>query len=133
MCGNCEYERYSFFNSMTPTKHALSAIEIKKDLYKNKSNAVFQYYEKGYLWYRITTSFGVFDIPIAVFEVVTNETEPANNRITIQVEGLQLNPEIGATPFANEIKASELNRWIERSINNTTFRVISITLQNESN
>ena len=128
MCGNCEYERYSFFNSMTTstsTTKTISAIEIKKDLYKNKSNATFQYYEKGFLWYRITTSLGIFDIPIAVFEVITNE----NGNITINDTTIPyaFSKEIGTTPFMNEIKASELNRWIERSINDNTFRTISIT------
>ena len=124
MCGNCEYERYSFFNSMTTLKQALSAIEIKKDLYKNKSNATFRYYEQGCLWYRITTSFGVFDIPIAVFEVVTNE----NGAVVVNDGTIPyaMSKEIGATPFMAEIKASELNRWIERSINDNTFRVISV-------
>lgn len=124
MCGNCEYERYSFFNSMTTLKQALSAIEIKKDLYKNKSNATFQYYEQGCLWYRITTSFGVFDIPIAVFEVVTNE----NGAVVVNDGTIPyaMSKEIGTTPFMAEIKASELNRWIERAINDNTFRVISV-------
>jgi len=60
MCGNCEYERKEFF------KMELNAIEIKKDLYKNKSVATLHRYESGNLWYRIQTSFGNFEFPISV-------------------------------------------------------------------
>lgn len=122
MCGNCEYERYEFFNEMESKNITdfIDATVVKKDLYKNKSNAIFQYYETGNLWYRITTSLGVFDIPIAVTHEVPNES--------LGVYVMDLSSEIGSTQFGTEIKASDLNRWIEKSIKANTYRVISLTI-----
>jgi len=128
MCGNCEYERKEFF------KMELNAIEIKKDLYKNKSLATFNRYESGNLWYRISTSLGEFEFPIAVvetnevFEEVTVDYRGTNTseqqKFNVKVEKTSLSKEIGLTSFYNEIKASELNRWIERSIKNGTIRPV---------
>jgi hypothetical protein len=125
MCGNCEYERKNFF------KMELNAIEIKKDLYKSKTVATLHRYESGNLWYRIQTSFGNFEFPIAVVETKdteqevevlhrgTNTTEVQKVKTTLNQT--KLSPEIGLTPFYSEIKASELNRWIERSIKDQTI------------
>ena len=128
MCGNCEYERKEFFN-MTIDK--INATEIKKDLYKSKSMATFTKYESGNLWYRIVTSFGTFEFPISTVELILKENDQVvDNRKSILVEGVKLSAEIGTTPFYNEIKGSELNRWIERSINNQTILIIRQILNN---
>lgn len=103
MCGNCEYERKEFF------KMELNSIEIKKDLYKNKSVAFLHRYESGNLWYRIQTTFGNFEFPISTVEYKEENFE------------MIFSKEIGHTAFYNEIKASELNRWIERSIKEQTI------------
>lgn len=98
MCGNCEYERYNFFME---TINKIDAVELKKQLYKNKTLATFEYYEDNKLWYSITSTYGILVIPIPISD-------------------------IGSTTFHMSIKASELNRWIEDSVNKNTYRKNSI-------
>lgn len=81
--------------------------EIKKDLFKSKNMANFSHYRYGNLYYIVDLVDGVYEFPIAVVE---------NND-----DSIELSKDLGTTSFNNEIKGSELSRWIANAVENNTF------------
>lgn len=107
--------------------------EIKKELYKSKVNAIFSHYQVvdgiGYLFYTIHLEAGLYQLQIPTTELFTPE-EPLYTYYMKDEEFVpctnveicvQHSKDLGTTPFNNEIKASELNRWITKAIENNTF------------
>ena len=101
--------------------------EIKKELYKLKTVAEFTHYVSGNLYYRVHLSFGTFQFPISTIEMTTHivpssDGEDEKKEIDVMI----LSTDLGETAFKNEIKASELNRWISKAIDNNEFKEIKI-------
>lgn len=88
--------------------------EVKKDLYKSKAMAKFSHYQKGRLFYEVKILEGTYLFPIHTVETVG--TEHFGN-----LNILQLSEDLGETSFLNEIKGSELIRWINKAIDNDEF------------
>jgi hypothetical protein len=87
--------------------------ELKKYLYRNKDlTASFRHYKKGNLYYTVQLEDGLYQFPIATFEVDFAESNDGGDEIKI----LKLSEDLGETPFDNEIKASLLIRWIDKAI-----------------
>lgn len=91
----------------------MNANEVKKDLYKSKNMAKFSHYVSGNLYYTVELADGTYQFPIATVEKNENEFGV--------VIGLKLSEDLGTTEFANEIKGSDLNRWIAKAIDKGEF------------
>ena len=90
----------------------IDANEVKKILYKTKVMAKFSHYVSGNLYYTVEVSEGhIYQFPIETVERINS----------VQM----LSSDLGSTSFYNEIKASELNRWIAKAIEANTFIRIS--------
>ena len=95
--------------------------EVKKYLYRNKElKAVFNYYLAGKLYYSVQLEDGVYQFPINTVEVdyIDNPNDPEADKIEV-VTGLST--DLGITPFEREVKASLLNRWIDKAIDKQIF------------
>ena len=79
--------------------------ELKKELMKTKVAAVFSHYCAGNLYYKVWTTEGTYQFPIATTEV-----------IGFNYPMLQLSTDLGTTAFNAEEKASMLWRWIDKAI-----------------
>ena len=123
----------------------INATEIKKELYKSKVNAKFSHYLEGNLYYNVELSDGIYQFPMLTTESGTLTTidnlvstkilqletnrEPRPIEIQNEIDALKresermtrLSSDLGITPFYAEVKAAELNRWIEKSIKKDTF------------
>jgi hypothetical protein len=94
----------------------ISVIEVKKELYKKKElTAKFVHFDNHKLYYTIELDAGKFMFPIKTLEgdKPADENNPA-------VEGRPAADVRGAI-FGLEVKASELNRWIEKAIKSDDF------------
>jgi hypothetical protein len=87
--------------------------EVKKDLYKSKNMAKFSHYVSGNLYYTVELAIGTYQFPIATVEKNENEFGVAI--------GLKLSEDLGTTEFGDQIKGSELNRWISKAIDKGEF------------
>ncbi len=81
--------------------------EVKKELLKNKTVAKLSHYCAGNLYYQVQLESGLYQFPIS----------------TIESEGeiISLSSDLGTTQFDFEIKASFLNRWIDKAIKSSEF------------
>ena len=86
--------------------------EIKKELYKSKVNANFSRYCAGKLFYTVQMEQGLYQFPIA-----TVEKHKWNAEVDKSIEDklCLLSEDLGITNFEAEIKASMLNRWIDKA------------------
>lgn len=81
--------------------------EIQKDLLRNKTNAIFQYYAQGKLYYNIKLEEGEYQFPISI--------------LVRDAYGMKLSEEIGVMHVESSFRASHWMRWIEKAINNDEF------------
>jgi len=82
--------------------------KIKIYLYKNKDvMAKFNRYVHGNLYYEVNLWDGTYQFPIPTIETNTNIE---NNSY------IMLSADLGTTSFESEIKASFLNRWIDKAV-----------------
>ncbi len=88
--------------------------EVKKDLYKSKNMAHFSHYVAGNLYYNIVVLESLYQFPISTVE------ESIDNQHGIKM-GLKLSEDLGTTEFGDQIKGSELNRWISKAIDKGEF------------
>jgi len=103
----------------------INANEVRKELYRSKVNAKFSHYTAGNLYYTVEMSDGTYVFSIPTIEKQTSV--PSESIITsmLQKPIIQLSSDLGTTTFSAEIKASELNRWIAKSIEKNDFIKIS--------
>lgn len=89
--------------------------DVYKELLKTKVLAKFGFYQSGNLYYTVKLEDGLFQFPIPTIEDVkvlgTDEKLPF----------IKLSSDLGTSSFGNEIKASLLNRWISKAIENNEF------------
>jgi len=129
----------------------INANEVKKDLYKSKVNAKFSHYTSGNIYYTVELADGTYQFPISTIDKVSlKEAAPGGaytdndgnlqhieNLLTVK-EGVEilnidkkedfeelkfdkLSSDLGTTDFSNEIKGSDLNRWIAKAIDKGDF------------
>jgi hypothetical protein len=89
----------------------MELIDIKKELYKNKTMAKFDFYESGDLYYTIELSDGTYLFPVAV----VNKLPDIGDYV------YELSSDIGNTRFYTEVKGSELIRWISMAFDDGKF------------
>ena len=104
----------------------LNITEIKKELIKNRSMAQFTHYIAGNLYYKVTLESGTYQFPIPTLEneqSINSSAEyglsPASEDRSLTI--YELSSDLGTTPFDAEIKASFLNRWIQKAVKNDEF------------
>lgn len=92
--------------------------EVKKELMKSKVNAKFSHYVSGNLYYTVELADGIYQFPISTVDNYYSRTD--------ETEGLyELSEDLGTTSFYNEMRGSELNRWIDKAIKKNEFIKIS--------
>jgi hypothetical protein len=87
--------------------------KVKIELYKSKVMAKFSHYVSGNLYYTVEMEEGTFQFPIATVEYF--------EAINSEMKELALSSDLGTTSFYNEMKGSELNRWIGKAIDKGEF------------
>lgn len=107
--------------------------EVKKYLYRNKElMAKYFTYTAGNLYYTVQLEDGVYKFPISTFDKVNTTLfkldgkSQASPKVSISYarvteEYLTLSSDLGTTDFDTEIKASLLNRWIDKAIDKGEF------------
>jgi len=121
--------------------------DVKKDLYKSKVSAKFSHYTSGNLYYTVELADGVYQFPIStadkvklnevvatgVYDSTDGYNEFEGNLVTKKkdiIEGEndfeeiifdKLSSDLGTTSFYNEMKGSDLNRWIAKAIDKNEF------------
>lgn len=90
--------------------------EVKKDLYKSKNMAKLSHYVSGNLYYNVELSDGTYQFPIA-----TVEERLIHESTMREISSIKLSEDLGTTTFENEMKGSDLNRWISKAIDKGEF------------
>lgn len=90
--------------------------EIKKDLYKSKNMAKFSHYVSGNLYYNVELTDGTYQFPIETVEI-----RLIHESTMREIESIKLSEDLGTTTFENEMKGSDLNRWISKAIDKGEF------------
>jgi hypothetical protein len=99
----------------------INAIDVQKELMKSKVMAKFSHYEKGKLFYTVELENGVYQFPI---ETVERQISGFDNKGE-EVYSIHFSEDLGSTKFFNEVKGSELFRWIKKAIASDDFMKIS--------
>lgn len=95
--------------------------EVKKYLLKNRElMAKFSHYVSGNLYYTVQLEDGVYQFPIKTVESdwVINPDDPEGDEIEVFRD---LSHDLGTTSFDSEIKASFLNRYVDKAISDGSF------------
>ena len=99
----------------------ISANYVKKELYKSKVNAKFSHYTSGNLYYTVELTDGVYQFPIKTIEEGPTMNNDESGLSMYEVETIVLSHDLGTTSFENEMKGSDLNRWISKAIDADDF------------
>ncbi|MEK6828553.1 MAG: hypothetical protein AABY15_00280 [Nanoarchaeota archaeon] len=99
----------------------MNELEVKKELYKSKVMAKFSHYTSGNLYYSVQLEEGVFLFPISTVEPGPTINEDESGLSMYEQETVILSSDLGTTSFGNEVKGSELNRWIAKAIKSGDF------------
>lgn len=99
--------------------------EVRKELMKTKGLASFHHYTAGNMYYTVALSDGIFQFPIPTVEEGPTFNDDESGLSMYEVETVVLSSDLGTTSFFRDIKASELNRWIGKAIDNEEFVKIS--------
>jgi hypothetical protein len=100
---------------MVEATQKLDKNKVKIALYKSKVMAKFSHYVSGNIYYTVEVEGGTYQFPIET----TEYAEMADG-----MGELILSSDLGTTSFYNEMKGSELNRWIGKAIDNKEFTKI---------
>ena len=106
----------------------INAIDVQKELMKSKVMAKFSHYEKGKLFYTIELESGTYQFSIDTIQDKVEHYYDDLGDVTIgktRVVGIDLSEDLGSTKFFNEVRGSELFRWIKKSIASDDFMKIS--------
>lgn len=110
----------------------MNATEVKKELYKSKVTAKLMDVTEGKMFYSVQLEDGTYRFPIDQVKEVggplykleaKTQTSPNVGLTYTKVEEKchTLSSDLGKTSFYPEMKASELNRWIEKAIAEDEF------------
>ncbi len=96
--------------------------EVKKYLLINRElMAKFNRYQYGKLYYDVIINNSTFQFPISTIENGPTVNTDESGLSMYDQETFLLSSDLGTTPFDNEIKASFLNRWVDKAIDNEEF------------
>jgi len=84
--------------------------------------AEFSHYVSGNLYYNIQLEDGVYQFPIPTVEDKVEYFLPENSgEDEIEYDYIELSSDLGTTSFDRSIKASFLNRWVDKSFDKGEF------------
>jgi hypothetical protein len=86
--------------------------EVKKELYRTKVMAKLSHYVGGNLYYTVELIDGIYQFPISTIEEYQGDFD---------IKMIALSSDLGTTSFYNEMKGSELNRWVGKAIDSGDF------------
>lgn len=89
--------------------------ELKKELLKNKVEALFSHYCAGSLYYTFIVENGTFMFPIETTEMRGKGHVDMNGN---PIDTIELSSDLGTTKFPTKEKASMLWRWIDKAMEN---------------
>ena len=95
--------------------------KVKIELYKSKVMAKFSHYVSGNLYYTVEMEEGTFQFPISTVEDKVEYLPSMDGGDEMEIDTLILSSDLGTTSFYNEMKGSELNRWIGKAIDKGEF------------
>lgn len=99
--------------------------EVKKELLKSKVNAKFSHYVAGNLYYTVELTDGKYQFPLPIVEEGETYNPDESGLSMYEVTTYTLSKDIGTTSFYNEMRGSELNRWIDMAIDKGEFAKIN--------
>lgn len=102
---------------MAETTQKLEKNKVKIELYKSKTMAKFSHYVSGNLYYTVELEQGTYQFPMATVENKIESVAEDEN----EFDYIDLSSDLGTTSFYNEMKGSELNRWIGKALDNDEF------------
>ena len=111
-------------NNKMETVNKINVNEVKKELMKSKVNAKFSHYVSGNLYYTVELADGVYQFPISTVDIYEKVDEQFDGTDKI-IQEYSLSTDLGTTSFYNEMRGSELNRWITKTIEKDEFIKIS--------
>ena len=95
--------------------------KVKIELYKSKVMAKFSHYVSGSLYYTVQLEEGKFQFPIETTEDGIEYVASDDGGDEIEIDTIRLSSDLGQTFFYNEIKGSELSRWVNIAIDGGLF------------
>lgn len=98
----------------------ISAIDVKKELYKSKTNAKFSHFENNKMFYTVELEEGkfIFPIPTSIKKTIKVIED---DEVIASFEIDKAAADVSGAVFGPEVKGSDLNRWIEKAIKNDDF------------
>lgn len=124
----------------------MNELEVKKELYRSKVNAKFSHYVSGNIYYTVELESGTYQFPMSTIDkvelnevvstgVYTRDHNMHHREFTQdlytkigeremdyeKIKFDKLSSDLGTTSFYNEMKGSELNRWIAKAIKSGDF------------
>ena len=110
----------------------MNATEVKKELYKSKVDANLEFVREGKMYYSVKLEDGTYLFSIDTVEKVNTtlykldpktQTSPTVDMMYVRVDEkfYTLSSDLGVTDFSAQMKASDLNRWISKSIEKGEF------------
>jgi len=95
--------------------------EITKELIKSRVMAKFSHYLKGNLYYTVELVSGTYQFPIPTVEEGPTFNDDESGLSMYETETVVLSADLGTTSFYNEMRGSELNRWVLKAIDSEEF------------
>jgi hypothetical protein len=101
--------------------------EVKKELLKSKVCAKLRHYISGNLYYVVQLESGLYQFPIETVTMFQYNEDSHFDAIGATYDqgdstyAYNLSSDLGTTAFNAEMKASELNRWIDKAIHKNEF------------
>ena len=96
--------------------------EVKKYLLKNRElMAKFSHYVSGNLYYTVQLEDGLYQFPIPTVEDGPTINNDDSGLSMYELETVVPSSDLGTTSFESEIKASFLNRWVDKAIDSGNF------------
>jgi len=105
-------------NKKEKMETTMNVNDVKKELMKSKVNAKFSHYVSGNLYYIVELADGVYQFPIPTVDI---EDDYIGGTIDRDIKIMSLSSDLGTTSFYNEMRGSELNRWISKAIDKNEF------------
>ena len=95
--------------------------EVTKQLMKSKVMAKFNHYSKGNLYYTVVLMEGTYQFPISTVEEGPTFNDDESGLSMYETETVVLSADLGTTSFYNEMRGSELKRWVLKAIDSEEF------------
>lgn len=97
--------------------------DVKKELYKSKAMATFSHMENGKLYYNVQYKDGLYQFPLNLEEKKTITIMEDDEQIA-SFDIMKPAADMKGASFGQEVRGSDLNRWIAKAIKSGNFMKI---------